>query len=140
MPWSPSYDQFFFDSMKLFVNFFSPKMLFLNFRMNHTFLGVAFNAPFDLSWGSRRLISYTYQKPCFMTISRFRFFYFFFSLARSGPAARSLARSLGARARSLDRSRRLGGLGGDAPRVSSEKKSKKSKTRNGHETSFLMSI
>ena len=75
MPWSPSYEQFFFDSMKFFVNFFSPKMHFLNFRMNHTFLGVAFNAPFDLSWGSRRLISFTYQKRCFMTIFRFRFFF-----------------------------------------------------------------
>ena len=96
-------------------------MLFSNFRMNYHFLGVPFNAPFDLSWGSRRLISFTYQKRCFMTISRFQFFFEVFvdSLARSlargpGPArslARSLgargplARSLGARARSLDRMR-----------------------------------
>ena len=68
-------NKFLFDSMKFLVNFFSPKMHFFNFRMNHTFLGVAFDAPFDLSWGSRRLISFTYQKQCFMTISRFRFFF-----------------------------------------------------------------
>ena len=49
-------------------------VFFYHFRMNHYFWGVPFNAPFDLSWGSRQLISFTYQKRCFMTIFRFRFF------------------------------------------------------------------
>ena len=58
-----------------FLSTFFPENAFFNFRMNHYFLGVAFNAPFDLSWGSRRLISFTYQNRCFMTIFRFRCFF-----------------------------------------------------------------
>ena len=65
---------------KLFADVFVPrKCCFSKFRMNHYFLGVAFDAPFDLSWGSRRLISFTHQKRCFMTISRFQFFLAFSS-------------------------------------------------------------
>ena len=65
---------FFFVSMKFFVDFFPRKSFFQIFEWIIPFLWVPFNAPFDLSWGSRRLISFTCQKRCFMTTSRFRFF------------------------------------------------------------------
>ena len=80
MAWSPSYEHFFLDSMKFLSTFFCPKMTFLNFRRNWIFLRGGINAPFDLSWGSRRLISFTYQKRCFMTTFRFWLFFAIFEI------------------------------------------------------------